>query len=140
MMKNAIITVKGIQGLDGEEETLELTTEARYGIKGEEILLSYDESEMLGVSGVKTMLRYKKPDTVILKRSGALESRLVIQKGKTNSCLYDTGYGELVLDIKGESLRNALDENGGGFSMSYSIDVNGKILSKNRIEITVKVI
>jgi len=140
MMKNAIITVKGIQGLDGEEETLELTTEARYGIKDEEILLSYDESEMLGVSGVKTMLRYKKPDTVILKRSGALESRLVIQKGKTNSCLYDTGYGELVLDIKGESLRNALDENGGSFSMSYSIDVNGKILSKNRIEITVKVI
>ena len=38
MMKNAIITVKGIQGLDGEEETLELTTEARYGIKDEEIL------------------------------------------------------------------------------------------------------
>lgn len=140
MMKNAIITVKGIQGLDGEEETLELTTEARYGIKDEEILLSYDESEMLGVSGVKTMLRYKKPDTVILKRSGALESRLVIQKGKINSCLYDTGYGELVLDIKGESLHNALDENGGSFSMSYSIDVNGKILSKNRIEITVKVI
>ena len=137
MMKNAIVTVKGTQIVDGNEEILELTSEARYGIKDGEILISYDESELLGVKEVKTMLRCKLPDTVIIKRSGAIESRLVIQKDKTNSCLYNTGYGELLLDITGREFRQCLDENGGSLYMSYDIDVNGKILSENIIEITV---
>lgn len=138
MMRDVIITVIGIQGLDGNEETIELTTEARYGVKDGEILISYDEGEMLGVKGVKTILRYKAPDTVILKRSGALESRLVIERNKRNCCRYDTGCGELLLDIIGEEMESRLDENGGTFSMSYRIDANNRILSKNRIKITVR--
>lgn len=138
MMKDVIVTIKGTQGLDGGEETIELTTEARYGIKGDEILISYDESEMLGVKGVKTILRYKNPDTVILKRTGALESRLVIEKNGRNCCRYDTGYGELLLDIIGEEMKSALDEHGGSFFMSYRIEANNRPLSKNRIKITVR--
>lgn len=138
MMKDVIIKIAGTQGADGDENTIELTTEARYGFKDSEALISYDEGEMLGVKGVKTLLHYKAPDTVILKRSGALESRLIIQKNKKNCCKYDTGYGELLIDIIGEEIESSLNENGGSFYMSYSIDAGNRLLSKNRIKITIR--
>ena len=138
MMKDAIITIKGIQVLNDEEEAMELTTEGRYGFKENEILISYEETEMIGVKGVKTLMRYKAPNTVIIKRSGTLESRLVIEKGNKNLCRYETGYGELMLDIIGEEIESELGENGGSFKMSYIIDADNRILSKNRIEITVR--
>ena len=137
-MKNAIIKIKGVQGLDGEEETIELTTDGRYGYKDGEVMITYDESEMIGVKGVKTILHYKKPNTVTLKRSGALQSKLIIIDKSKSSCRYDTGYGELMLDIVGEEMAADFCENGGMLKMSYRIDTMGKVLSKNRIEITIR--
>ena len=33
MMKNVMITVKGVQGIDDEKDTVELTTEGKFGKK-----------------------------------------------------------------------------------------------------------
>lgn len=138
MMKDAIITLIGTQEQDGNSDTIELTSVARYGVKNGEVLITYDESELLGVKGVKTTLHYKAPDTVLLKRTGSVNVKLVIEKNKRNCCRYDTGYGELLLDIIGEEIENRIDDGGGTFYMSYRIDTNNRFLSKNTIKITVK--
>ncbi len=137
-MKNVKIKIVGIQGLEDQSEMVELMTEGTLALRQNEALLTYEEGEGIGQKGVKTTLHYKAPDTVILKRFGAISSKMVITKGMTELCRYNTGFGEMVLDITGERVEGHLDETGGTLSMSYRIDAGGQIVSRNQVEITVK--
>ena len=137
-MKDVIIKIVGKQGMDDDVDSIELTTVGKMGIKDGKFLLTYDESEMLGVKGVKTSLMVKDDDTVILQRSGGYMSRLVIEKGARNSCFYSTPQGDLVIGIFGENVVHNLTESGGTLNMSYTIDSNLELISRNTVEISVK--
>ncbi|MBR4073592.1 MAG: DUF1934 domain-containing protein [Clostridia bacterium] len=138
MMKNVLIKITGTQGLGEETDSVELTTEGKMGIKDGKFLLTYDESELLGVKGIKTSLMIKDDDTVILQRSGGYASRLVVQKGVRNSCFYSTPHGDLSIGIFGEAVSNNLTVDGGTVNMSYTIDSNLQLISRNTVEISVR--
>ncbi len=137
-MKDVIIKIVGYQGLEDDTETVELTTVGKCGERNGEILLSYIEGELVGKKGVKTYLRYKAPDTVILQRSGEVESRMVIEKDGRHTCLYNAGYGDLLLDIIGKEVEFTKKNNGFRITMCYRIDAAGRPLSENKVEITVR--
>lgn len=86
MMKDVIIKIKGTQGIDGEQDEIELTTDGRFGKRGDSYYMTYDESAMLGMDSVKTSIYIKPDNSVILQRTGAVESRLVVESGKRSSC------------------------------------------------------
>ncbi len=137
MMKNVLIKITGKQGIGEDTDSVELTTVGKMGIKEGKFLLTYDESELLGVKGIKTSLMVKDDDTVVLQRSGGYTSRLVVQKGVRNSCFYSTPHGDLLIGIFGETVSHNLSENGGTVNMSYTIDSNLQLISRNSVEINV---
>ena len=138
MMKDVIIKITGMQGIEDQDDTIELTTVGRLGFRKGSILLSYEEGEMMGVNGVKTTLHIKDDNTVILQRSGAIASKLVVQKGVRNNCFYNTPQGEIMIGIFGENIRHNLTSEGGHLEMSYTIDSNLNLISRNKVEITVR--
>lgn len=138
MMKDVLIKIVGKQGIDDDVDTIELTTEGKMGFKDGKYLLTYDESEMIGIKGIKTTLMIKDDNTVILTRSGGMTSRLVIQKGVRNSCFYSTAQGDLLIGIFGEKVSHNFDLSGGKLDMSYTIDSNLSLISRNTVEISVK--
>ena len=137
MMKNVLIKITGKQGIGEDTDSIELTTVGKMGIKEGKFLLTYDESELLGVKGIKTSLMIKDDDTVVLQRSGGYTSRLVVQKGIRNSCFYSTPHGDLLIGIFGEAVSHNLSEKGGTVNMSYTIDSNLQLISRNSVEINV---
>ena len=138
MLQEKIIEVKSKTVNNfGEEDVMEIKTVGKYGIKNGKTYISYDEGGALGVDGVTTILKAQ-DDRVILSRTGALESRLDIEKGERHQCHYSTIYGDLFIGIFGEILDNKLKENGGKLFMSYTIDINCEFMSRNDVEITVK--
>lgn len=138
MMKDVLINIKSTQGIENDTDTIEFTTLGRFGYSESGYMMSYDEGELLGVKGVKTVLRVKNDDSVVLRRYGELKSRLTVQKGIRNTCFYSTPQGDIIMGIFGESVNNKLSESGGSFSMSYTIDSNLKLISRNLVEISVK--
>ncbi len=138
MMKDVLINIKGTQGIENDTDTIELTTVGRFGYSESGYMMAYDEGELLGVKGVKTVLRVKNDGTVVLRRYGKLKSRLTVQKGIRNTCFYSTPQGDIIIGIFGESVNNELSESGGSFSMSYTIDSNLRLISRNVVEISVK--
>lgn len=42
MMKDVIIKIKGTQGIDGEQDEIELTTDGRFGKRGDSYYMTYD--------------------------------------------------------------------------------------------------
>ena len=82
---------------------------------------------------------YIKPDnSVILQRSGAIDSRIVVESGKRSVCYYNTPAGEMLIGIFGEKVEHNLKKNGGSISMKYTIDQNLNFVSRNTVSITVR--
>lgn len=138
MMKDVIINIKGRQGLGDELDTIEFTTDGRFGEKNGSYYMTYDESAMLGLENVKTALYIKPGNSVILQRSGDVESRLVVEEGKRSTCYYNTPQGELLIGIFGESVKTELNSGGGKIHMKYTIDSNLNLISRNTVDISVK--
>ena len=139
MIKDVIVDIKGVQGLDDQSDTIEFTTDARFGIKDNVYYIAYDEGQLFDNGGsVKTKLFIKPDDTVILQRSGALNSKMVIEKGKRNTCFYATPVGELVIGIFGEELNYNLTEKGGTINLKYTIDSDLRVISRNSVDISIR--
>ena len=138
MIKDVLITVVGIQGIDGEEDTVELTTEGRFGIKDGKYFLSYDEGQIVEAGKVKTKIFINSPDSVVLQRTGDISSRMEITAGERKSCFYSTPVGDICIGIYGEKIELDLKENGGNINLVYTIDSDLKLISRNRVKITVK--
>lgn len=138
MIKDVLITVVGIQGIDGEEDTVELTTEGRFGIKDGKYFLSYDEGQIVEAGKVKTKIFINSPNSVVLQRTGDISSRMEITAGERKSCFYSTPVGDICIGIYGENIELDLKENGGNINLVYTIDSDLKLISRNRVKITVK--
>ncbi len=139
-MKDVLIKIKGTQGLDGENEVIEMSVCGKYGKRNDDVLLSYDEPEGESGKTSKTTLHFKFPDTVILKRNGGMTSKLEIVEGMRNNCHYATPVGSLMIGIYGERVNGIFTEDGGRLSMAYTIDSNLQLVSRNTVEVSVNLI
>ncbi len=139
MIKDVLINVRGESSNQGESDIIELTTEGRFGIKEGQYFLTYNEGELLEEKvQVKTSIHIKNCDSLVLQRSGTVNSRMVIKKGERNTCFYSTTFGDLVIGIFGESLSFNLNEKGGNIDLVYTIDTNMQLISRNRVNITIR--
>ena len=138
MLKDKIIRIRSVTVDEyGREDVIEMTTVGKYGLRDGKAFLSYDDSNALGVDGVTTVM-HAAPDHVRLKRTGGLESRLEIERGERHQCHYSTAFGDLSVGVFGETIDYRLNDGGGKLSMSYTIDVNCELMTRNNVEITVK--
>ncbi len=138
MIKDVIISVVGVQGIDGDNDTVELTTEGRFGINDGKYFLSYDEGQLIDSGSVKTKIFINSPQSVVLQRRGDITSRMEITKGERNSCFYSTPVGDICIGIFGEKIDINLNEKGGSIDLCYTIDSDLKLISRNEVKITVR--
>ena len=138
-MKDVIIDIKGIQEVDGEEDIVEVTTVGKMNTIAGKTYLKYDDSVATGMEGVSCVIKIDpEDDSVMMSRSGALNSRMYIKSGQRHICHYETGHGTITMGIIGEVIKNGLNADGGELYMSYTLDANCQLLSRNKVEITVK--
>ena len=138
-MQDVVIEIKSKQEIDSDSDSIELTTVGQMNVIGGKTYLRYDDSVATGVEGVSCLIKVDpKENSVMMQRSGVLNSRMYIKKGQRHICHYETGQGTLVLGVFGENVSNELTENGGKLLLSYTLDVNYGMVSRNTVEINVK--
>ena len=71
MKKDVLISIKGVQRVEGQEEVIELMTVGNLYKKKDSYYLSYEETEATGFGGSKTTLRLEQDGRVTMLRSGA---------------------------------------------------------------------
>ena len=136
-MKDVIINIKGTQSNDTDSDVIEFTTIGKFSKRDGKYMVVYEENQTIEGSLIKTTLKTD-TDRIVMNRSGAIDSKLVIEKGRKIKCFYSIPQGELVLGVFGESITNNLNENGGELSMSYTIDIDNGFISRNTVEISIK--
>ena len=136
---NVILFVRGEQQFDqGEPEVTELMTEGAMTLEEDgEITLTYQETELTGMEGTTTRFSIR-DDTVVLARTGMVNSQLVFQRGKRNSSLYETPWGMMQVDVFTTSLAHRLDGRGGILEIKFNISVDHQVAGENQFKIRVR--
>ena len=137
-MREVTFDIKGTQEIDGKSDVMEFVSVGKYDVSEKEIVLEYDEGVSFGINGVTTRLSLRDDGIVTLERNGGKFGNLVIENGKRHLCQYRTEYGDIMIGIFGESVVNNLTPSGGNLSLQYSIDINAELLSKNKVEISIR--
>lgn len=75
-------------------------------------------------------------DSVTIKHSGQSRYTVTVREGTRSECSYETSYGDLLLGFTAKKIEAYNDERGAYISLSYDIDSDGSLLSKN--EMTIK--
>ncbi len=139
MKHNYLITVLGIQEVDGEKDSIEIITEGDLITKNGHTYISYkeyndDDPKMYSTNLIK--IEDDKKVTVI--RKGEIESRLILEEGKRHQCYYKTLAGNLMIGIYTEIININLNEKGGKLNLKYYLDFNNDLVSNNELKIKVK--
>lgn len=138
-MKDVLIDIKGIQNVDGEDDITELTTVGKMDVIAGKTYLRYEDRTGDSDEGISCLIKLDpKDDSIIMQRSGSFNSRMYIKKGQRHICHYETPAGTFTMGIFGENTDIKMGDEGGRVFMSYTIDINNSLMSRNSVEIKVK--
>ncbi len=139
MDENYIISIIGRQVIDDEESEVKVTTLGSYVKKGESRFIVYKEYDSShGSKPITCILKIEKDNKVTLTKSGAQNSKLILECNKRHMCHYDTGFGSLMIGIFTNKVTCNLSDSGGQLDIVYSLDINSTLTSINEIHINVK--
>ena len=140
MNKEVRIKIKTVQTVDEDDgEVTEMFTLGRLSRLKEQpgYRLDYEESEVTGYEGCRVALDIT-DNCVKLSRSGKVNSTMLIEKGKKHHGHYGTPYGDLMVGVNTDELKNDLTDSGGELYMKYTIDINSDFLSENELFVNVE--
>lgn len=135
MQDNYLISVIGTQVVDGEEDTIELTTTAAYTEKNGKKIIKYKEYADDGSNAYTTNVLKIESRKVTITKMFDKSSQLILEPGERHQCVYSTPIGSMAIGVYTEDMSCSVDENGGKLEVSYTIDFNSDFESYNRIEI-----
>lgn len=139
MKDNFLITIVGIQELDGEKDKIEVTTSGNYMVKNGHIYIGYKEydEENPHVSS-NNLIKVEDDNKVTITRNNGSQTRLILEKGVRHQCHYRTVMGDLMIGVFADTIEYDLNEKGGQLHVKYSLDFNADFISKNEFYIDVK--
>lgn len=138
MDDNAIISIKTLQNIEGEDDVneIELQTKGKFAEKNGKFYIIYEESELTGFEDTTTTIKVS-DDSVSMTRSGKYNSKMVFRRGEKRLCNYSTPYGVIPMGVNPIRLESKLSNEGGKVAIEYIIDIDNREYLKNRLNLTV---
>ena len=138
-MENVKVRINTVQTVDeaGNEDVIEILTEAELEKLDDCFIINYDESEITDRKGSRTRLKVYK-DKMIMTKVGIYSSKMEFQQGIKYSNLYSTPYGSFDLDFITVVYDNNLGEEGrGNVYVEYKITFADLDESYNKLSIDI---
>lgn len=134
---NAEIRVKSEVNNDGEITRMEVIADARYEYKNGKYYIIYEETGLSEMRGCTTTVKVEPGGCVWVKRSGAMDSSICYEAGKSHSSVYSFDFGSITMETHTKTIDALLTPAGGELDMVYDLDM-GAVRSENHLNISVK--
>ena len=133
MDKKVLLTIKGShQNRNGENSSIELTTEGHLFEKDGTYYIEYEESELSGQQGTKTLFSVQ-DDSVTMQLSGANPSQFLFEQGKRYMNRCETPFGAAQLEIYPTRVTHEIGEDQGRLDLKYQLDFGGRHTGTNEL-------
>ena len=133
-----IISVTGIQEVDGEKDKIEVIVTGDYIEKNGHRYIKYKEYDAEDPNIVLDTVVKVEDGKVSIIRMGERPSRLILQQGVRHQCHYNTVMGDLMMGVYTSAIENNLTEKGGDLTARYQLDFFADLVSDNEFHINVK--
>ncbi len=139
MIKDICINIKSVQNSNDNKDVTELFTFGKLLKEKNKdgYRIYYEESDAMGFDGCNITLDVT-DNSVTLTRSGNAVSNLILERGKKHHCHYGTPYGEFMIGVRTDEIKNSVTDDGGDLYLKYTIDINSGFLSENEMFINIK--
>lgn len=133
---NSLITIRDMHLTDGKPERSEMITNAEIEGSEQSYTVRYREQSE-GMKDCRTCISVTDGSRVEITREGAYNTVMKIEKGRRNVCCYSTPVGNIFMGISANMIASDfVDGRLRKLEFAYELDVDGNLLSKNRIRIT----
>lgn len=137
-MKNVIISIFGLQNLNGDaSDDVEFVTDGFYSFHDGIAEFSYLESELTGMEGTRTQFTAS-PGEVIITRDGSVSMQMTFREGQKHYFMYETPFGAITMGVDTMSILQSMGENGGKLEVKYMIDMERSVVSRNQFRINIR--
>lgn len=138
MKKDVIITIKGLQSYeDQEDDRVELVTRGNFYQKDEDYYITYKESELTGLGSTTTTVKVE-PERVTVLRFGDTRTHMIFEEGQKHISYYDTAAGALTVGISTRRIQKRLSDQGGQLMIDYAMEINNSLTGENAFDISVR--
>lgn len=139
MRQDFVINIIGKQYVDNEEDKIEVMTLGHYTEKNGHRYIIYKEyDDENGDQEKTTIVKVESGSKIAIIRPGLYESRLLLELGRRHQCHYRTLVGDLMIGVFTDRISMNLDDEGGTLDVSYTLDFNSGLASRNEFHIEVK--
>lgn len=138
-MENVRIKINTVQTIDeaGNEDVIEILTEATLEKAGNCFIINYDESDITENKGSRTRLKIYK-NKMLLTKVGVYSSKMEFCEGISDRNLYSTPYGGFDVEFTTIVYKNSLNTKGkGNVYVEYKITFADSEESYNKLNIDI---
>ncbi len=137
-MREALLTICGMQGSMDNGDDIELVTTGEYEWTPERTVFSYLETELTGLAGTKTEFLVEGRQ-VTLTRTGTMAMQMIFRVGQKHYFFYNTPFGSMNMGIQTLSVHNELGELGGNLEVRYMMDFRSSMVTRNHLKVNIRV-
>lgn len=137
MSRPVMLTIRGEQRYHGQEpDVIELVTEGVLDSMPDGWRITYAESGLTGMAGTQTTFEMQ-PGSVVLARTGTVQSRMVFTEGVRHDCLYQLDVGALMVGVCAKKIHWEMTEDGGKLDVLYAVEIEQSLAGTVRYTIGV---
>lgn len=137
MTREVLITISGVQLMDGDSSKVELITAGDYFQKNGSHYILYDEIPE-GIDGVVKNTIKIRPQTMDIIKRGAMDVHMTFEKDKKDLSCYATPMGEMMIGVNTNDIVIEETEDALKVKVDYSLDINYEPVSLCNIMLDVR--
>ena len=137
MTKEILLSIAGLHLADGEDGNIEVVTAGDYYNRGGKHYILYDEVTE-GMDGHTSNVIKIGENSLEITKKGLMNTRLVVEKGKSHRTVYQTPFGDIELSLTGQELTVTETEERIDIRVEYVLAVNEENLSECTIEMNIR--
>lgn len=137
MTKDVLITISGMQMIDGDNSDIEMITTGAYYMKNGKHYITYDEV-LEGYEGKIRNLIKIQPDSMDIIKSGLTNVHMTFEKNKKRLTCYATPMGDMMVGLSTRSIHVSEKEDRLNVLVEYSLDINYEHISECNIQVAIQ--
>lgn len=137
MNKNVLVSINGLQVVDGTDDTVEVITAGEYYNKNGKHYILYEDIDE--DSGATTQNVIKVSDEIVeIKKKGNINTNMIFQKDKINKSYYSTPFGDLSVEVSTGEIDIDVTESAIDIKIDYALIINNQHMSDCQISLNIK--
>ena len=137
MTKDVFVSICGLHFTDDGQDPTELIVPGKYYFRNGKHYILYDEVTE-GMDGHTSNVIKIGENSLEITKKGLMNTRLVVEKGKSHRTVYQTPFGDIELSLTGQELTVTETEERIDIRAEYVLAVNEENLSECTIEMNIR--